>query len=186
MKHVITILISLIIFYFIYNIIFSKVYIKSNLDNRYYLVKNTKESQKVADTLAIINRNIKILLNQIKSKPDLSKNIQLIQSRYRAESLTENIDLSSTTYTINKGAEISFCIVARDSKEMIYDINLLMFVTIHELAHVGCESIGHTVEFKKFFKFLLEQAIICRVYKYTDYRKNPENYCGMQITSTPI
>ena len=60
-----------------------------------------------------------------------------------------------------------------------------MFVIIHELAHVASESIGHTDEFWKNFKFLLIEAEKIGIYKPIDYKTNPKNYCGMEITDNP-
>jgi hypothetical protein len=61
-----------------------------------------------------------------------------------------------------------------------------MFVTLHELAHVGTDEIGHGKEFGEFFKFLLEQAIKVGVYNYTNYSNSPQEYCGINITKSPL
>ena len=46
----------------------------------------------------------------------------------------------------------------------IHDMNTLMYVTIHELAHVGNDEIGHTPLFKAVFKFFLEQSVEIDIY----------------------
>ena len=46
-------------------------------------------------------------------------------------------------------------------------------------------SIGHTEEFWQNFKFLLENAIDENIYHPVDYKKNPQPYCGMDITDNP-
>ena len=61
-----------------------------------------------------------------------------------------------------------------------------MFVALHELSHIMTKSIGHTKEFWDNFKFLLQQAINTKVYKYQDFRKKPVKYCGTEITDTPL
>ena len=166
---------------------FGKILVKSTLDSNYYLVKPGKNQQKTADILAEINKNLLELISSLRSEnPVLSKNIQLLRSRYRSGILSENIDLSQTSYTVNKGTEMAICITTRDSNESIYDKNLLMFVCIHELAHVGTETVGHTLEFIKFFKFLLSKSIEKGIYTFVDYSKKPTEYCGMTIKSTPI
>jgi len=163
--------------------------ILSKIDNRYYIVRNNGDTQKSADTLAYINQRIQTLLNYIDQKTDhaeFDKNIKLLRERYNKDSLMENIELDNTTYTVNKGESIEFCLATRDSHQEIYDINKLMFVTIHELAHIGCVSFDHGEEFRKFFPYLVENAIKCGVYKYQDYSKKPEEYCGMTIDQSPI
>jgi hypothetical protein len=47
------------------------------------------------------------------------------------------------------------------------------------------ESVGHTDEFWQNFKFLLENAVELKLYTPVDYKKEPENYCGMDITDNP-
>jgi hypothetical protein len=49
------------------------------------------------------------------------------------------------------------------------------------MAHCATVSYGHTAEFKENFKFLLVQANKIGIYKITDYRRNPVDYCGMTI-----
>ena len=60
-----------------------------------------------------------------------------------------------------------------------------MYVAIHEIAHIATKSVGHTDEFWKNFKFLLQEAKEIGIYEPEDYKKNPKNYCGMKITDNP-
>lgn len=164
----------------------NSVSIKSSIDNRYYTVRNTKNAQESADLLAQTNKNIMFLIEHLKTLPSPSKNVELLIARYSPDSLTENISLENTTYTVNKGSEIAVCIASRDSHEKLYDINKIMFVMIHELAHVGCEGYGHGKEFVMFFIYLLRKAVELKIYEYHDYKQNPQEYCGMTISTTPI
>lgn len=174
--------------YFFYKLSFyiNSTTIKSNIDNNYYIVRNNKNKQKSADTLALININILKLIEHLKNEPNQTRNIKLLMSRYNSSSLMENINLENTTYTIDKGAEISVCLSSRDSSENIYDINELMFVIIHELAHVGCESYGHNAEFRVFFIYLLKKSMEINIYTYKDYFNKPIEYCGLTINATPV
>ena len=61
-----------------------------------------------------------------------------------------------------------------------------MFVALHELGHLMTKSIGHTEEFWKNFKFLLQEAIKIGIYTKDDFNKNPVEYCGTNITDTPL
>lgn len=184
-----TIIISILL-YFIYKQIklyIYSIYIKSSVDNNFYLVRNTFNKLQSANTLALINSRIKKLLNILNNynyKNDI--NVKLLISRYNPSNLMENITLDNTTYTINKGSEVSVCLATRDKNENVYDINKLMFVIIHELAHIGCVSHGHNNEFVKFFTFLLKICIENELYIYQDYSKEPVEYCGIIINTSPI
>ena len=62
----------------------------------------------------------------------------------------------------------------------------MMYVALHELAHVGCHEIGHTELFKDIFAFYTREAIKLGIYKYEDYDSNPVEYCGMVLSSSII
>lgn len=59
------------------------------------------------------------------------------------------------SYTINK-KKIYMCL--RDESGDYYDDNMLIFVALHELAHVMCDEIGHTEKFQVIFQDLLARA----------------------------
>lgn len=62
----------------------------------------------------------------------------------------------NSSYTINK-YRVFICL--RDKKtDAIYDDNTLVYVILHELAHVECPEIGHTELFKRIFFNLLDRA----------------------------
>jgi len=90
-----------------------------------------------------------------------------------------------TSFSVNKGEEIAFCLKSKKSGE-IHDANLIMYVALHEMAHIACPEIGHGELFKKIFKFLTEQAIELGIYKYDDYDSKPVEYCGMILSSNII
>lgn len=90
-----------------------------------------------------------------------------------------------TSYSVNKGEELSLCLTSKKTKEL-HNINLLMYVVIHELAHIACPEIGHGPLFKKIFKKLLEESIKINIYNYEDYNNKPLEYCGMILNSNII
>jgi hypothetical protein len=160
--------------------------VRSSIDNRFYTVRNDKNSQQSADLLAEINRRVLVLINHLDNLKNKTVNTKLLVSRYNPDSLMENVTQEHTTYTVNKGNEISVCLSTRDNNQDLYDINRLMFVIIHELAHIGSESYGHNKEFVLFFMYLLKQAVELKIYNYQDYSKQPIEYCGININTTPL
>jgi hypothetical protein len=76
------------------------------------------------------------------------------------------------SYTINK-SRIHICL--KDENDEYYDRNMLIYVILHELAHVLCDEIGHTAKFHTIFKEVLEKAIKAGVYD--DKIPPVKNYC---------
>jgi predicted metal-dependent hydrolase len=64
--------------------------------------------------------------------------------------------------------------------------NTVMFVMLHEMAHLMTETIGHTQEFWNNFKRILHDAVKLGIYKQVNYAQKPTPYCGMIITSSPL
>jgi len=199
---IIVILCICFIIYFVWCNYFSfneNIYITSTIDNRKYLIRRGKNKpdfflQQSADTLAEINRRVDLLINKllIKYANDDSLNYCIVHLRnnYNFDKISEAAyDNRYTTYTVNKD-EMHICLRTRDINENVYDINLLMYVILHELAHMcnydsrGVPIQGHGDEFKRIFRILVQESIDLNIYTYTDYRANPIEYCGMQLNSS--
>jgi predicted metal-dependent hydrolase len=87
---------------------------------------------------------------------------------------------------VNKGEKIVFCLRSKDKFANLEDENVIMFVAIHELAHIMTISIGHTEEFWNNFRFMLKEAIKMGIYIRHNFKKKPEKYCGTMITDSPL
>jgi hypothetical protein len=164
------------------------ILVKSPIDNKEYLVNNYVDRQQAADTLATIRKNIGIMRDYlVKNKklyPEYSTYIDLLNKRYDNVIIKENTEKNNyTSYSVNKGEEIVFCIRSKQNNQ-IHDINLLMYVALHEFAHVACPEIGHTPLFQKIFKFFLETGVLLQIYKYTDYANDSKEYCGIYISES--
>ena len=61
-----------------------------------------------------------------------------------------------------------------------------MFVALHEITHIMTKSIGHTEEFWRNFKFILQESVELGIYTRDEYSKNPKKYCGIEITHSPL
>jgi predicted metal-dependent hydrolase len=186
---IIFIIFIFIILYFILNNVYkydNLVKIKSPIDNDYYWVRDKNDKIKAANMLANIKINMKKLVNHLQqNKNKFPENMSYIRDlvlRTKKINIMETPqDEKYTSYTINKGEKIVFCLRSK-LLDNIHDMNTLMYVVIHEMAHVGCPEYGHTPLFKKIFKFLLQQGIVIGIYEPIDYRINPQNYCGMTIS----
>ena len=161
------------------------VYVKSKIDNRKYLVQNLKDKEKAADMLAKLRKKLIKFTNHI-YKEHPTEEIKRLKMKYKPNNITESgSDGNYTSYNVNKGQKIVFCIRERDKYNNLVKMNTIFFVALHELAHIMTKSIGHNKEFWDNFKFLLKFAIDNGYYKYTPYHIKPEKYCGIIITDTP-
>jgi predicted metal-dependent hydrolase len=187
----IIIILILILFLIVY-IFYNNTYYKDNLinqistvDNEEYFVRNVEDKSIAANTLATIKNNIKKLVLHLKtniSQYDNDKEYinNLVKRTKQINIMETPNDEKNTSYTINKGEKIVICLRSKFLSE-IHDINTIMYVVIHELAHVGCPEYGHTPLFKKIFIFLLKESHKINIYTPVDYRKKPQDYCGMTI-----
>ena len=187
----IIIILILIVFLIVY-IFYNNRYYKDNLvnqistvDNEEYFVRNVEDKSIAANTLATIKNNIKKLVlhlkNNISQHESEKEYINNLVKRTKQINIMETPDdEKNTSYTINKGEKIVICLRSKLLNE-IHDLNTIMYVVIHELAHVACPEYGHTPLFKKIFIFLLKESHKINIYTPIDYRKKPQDYCGMII-----
>lgn len=163
------------------------VYQTSTIDNKKYLVRNDERKQESADYMAKIKKNIYILIEHLKTNYANDERIFLLQKKYNPDSISESMKSSLyTSYSVNKGEKLVICIKEKDAEETLIDMNTVMFVVIHEIAHIITVSIGHTKEFWNNMKFLLENAITLGIYTNKNYKQNPQKYCGIMITDSPV
>ena len=156
-------------------------YVKSTLDNKEYLVRNVDDKQDAANLLSKMSININKLIDFLKKKYD-SKPVKRLIKKYDPSNITESSASSKyTSYSVNKGEKIVLCIRSRDDNAKLIDLNTLMFVALHELAHVRQYQLD-TDEFWTNFKILLTKSIELNIYK-VDYSKHPQKYCGITIDS---
>lgn len=171
------------------------IYVKSNIDKKEYLVRNLPDKQQACELLSTLNYNFKLLI-KILDESLLQKNnydeqkiedIKRLKGNYNENYISESSPGNKhTSYSINKGEKIVFCLRAKDGSDKLIDINTITFVGIHELAHLMTKSIGHTKEFWENMKFLLEVSIKNNIYKIQDFKNNPVEYCGVKITDSPL
>jgi len=90
---------------------------------------------------------------------------------------------------LNKGDKIHICIRHPKTGEF-FDINTLMFVLIHELAHIAdplyYENDDHPDSFWKINIQLLQDAEECGIYQNINYMEHPVEYCHIIINSNPL
>ena len=168
--------------------IFQLKCIVSTVDGEKYCVRERKEVGRAVDLLARITEKMKKIVAQLDEKyPKDKDNVRRLVSKFNPKKIVETLPTSEyTAYSENKGQKIAFCLnKQKQDNDNLIDENTLMFVALHEMAHVASKSIGHNTEFWNNFTFLIEEAEEMQLYTPIDYSKKNAEYCGMTITSSP-
>lgn len=203
MKMIIVIVLVLVLItcYWYFTLFYTDQRIRSTIDQNEYVIRhgNTKSRTfllESANMLALINIRIEKLIQHLLEKysNDNTRNyfIKQLRERYSFRVLSEaTVDQRYTTFTVNK-SDINICLRTRDSNEHVYDINTLMYVLLHELAHMcnfniyGQAIIGHGKEFIDIFSLLVKESISIGVYTFVDYRVTPVEYCNIMINTSVV
>ena len=193
-------IIFLLCFIFIFKYLYyNEVCYVETFDQNSYLVRNLPDKNNAAKMLANIRTKLIIFIDELvldaeqenleeddKIKSELINNykyIKMIKKRLPYSKIKESSAKSEyTSYSINKGEELVFCLRSKINNKL-HDINDIMYVAVHEIAHIGCPEIGHTPLFKKINLFLLKRAVEKGLYKFENYRKTQKEYCGITLTS---
>jgi hypothetical protein len=198
---IVTLVLVFVIYIYLENRTYDVTYVKSAIDNNEYLVRNLGDKQKAADLLAKVKSKLTALtqylltLNDDKLKKyskkasldEMKDNISRLNKRFQPDNISESTPHEKyTSYSVNKGEKIVFCLRTKNKKETLINENIIMFVALHELSHVMTKSVGHTTEFWNNFQFLLKIAVKLQLYNNTNYNDTPVDYCGTQITDTPL
>ena len=195
MASIITIVIILIILYVTYDkyaLWRTKLVCIEN--GECFNVHTTHKGHKEAvHVLSKINKRVNKLISILEKKythPDSKryKLIHRIKTRYNKHNIRENSPYEEgddTSYTIDKGKITALCLREDDPTPDIHNINLLMFVVLHELTHMGLTESQHPPTFWEAFKFILTEAQMANLIINQNYALSPELYCGMEITSNP-
>lgn len=163
--------------------------VRSRKDGNVYRVQDLPDKQEAADHLANIRANMEKLIEHYKKDPSsmTDPRVKVLVGRFNPDCFMENdIESNSTSYSENKGEKIVVCIRDKRPPHKFIDENTIMFVLLHEMAHLMTTSVGHTPEFWTNFKRILQDAVQCGIYTEVNYAREPTPYCGMTITDTPI
>jgi hypothetical protein len=165
-------------------------YVQSEYDKNKYLVRNLPDRKQAANLLGQLRARLIQLIKALLQRHPNDPRVQRLRANFNPDQISETPESAGnvTSYSVNKGEKIVFCIRQRNERNELVDINTLMFVAIHELSHLMTQSIGHTKEFWTNMKFLLSEAMSdgIRLYTYQPFAEQPKPYCGTMITDTPL
>jgi hypothetical protein len=158
----------------------------SSKDGNRYCVRERDKLELAANLLAEVTQKMKDMVAYMKEKhPEDPRTKRLVEG-FNPKKISETLPTSElTAYSENKGEKIAFCLNTTKEGNRLIDINTLTFVALHELTHIMTSSIGHKQEFWNNFKYLLQNAKKAGIYYPVDYKKDPQQYCGMTINDNP-
>lgn len=189
----ILIFVLIIFFYGIFIVNYGNVtYVESYYDGNKYLVQNSEHKEESAVLLSKLIERMKFLRDHLKENiekySDHKEYINLLSKNfndYRTNIYEGSGENNMTSYAVNKGEELVFCLHSKKTNKL-HDINLLMYVAIHEMAHMACPEVGHGDLFKKVFNFLTLTAMDLKIYTKIDFELNNQEYCGMMLTTSIV
>ena len=160
-------------------------------DGQSYDMQNLPHKEKAVALLANIRANLVKLHEYYRNTPNVAQDPPIARfiERFSPDVFCEN-DMQSpdTSYSENKGQRIVVCLRDKTNPPQypLVPQNTVMFVMLHEMAHLMTETVGHTQEFWTNFKRILADAVQLGIYQPENYAQSPVKYCGMTITDSPI
>jgi hypothetical protein len=165
------------------------VEVRSTTDQNVYRVQNLPDKQAACNKMAEIRGRLEKLIEHYRSDPASAADprVKVMISRFNPENMCENdLDSDTTSYSENKGEKIVVCLRDKSPPYNIADTNTIMFVILHEMAHLMTTTVGHTPEFWTNFRRILQDSVSIQIYQQVNYSRTPVSYCGMTITDSPI
>jgi len=168
------------------------IYVSSDIDNRKYLVRDLPDKTEVANLLAMIRTRIIYLTEYLmlhkadKDYVDFKPYIKRLNDRIYHTLISESSPYSSyTSYSVNIGEQLVFCVRSKNDNGL-HDLNLVMYVALHEISHIACPEDGHTFLFRRIFEFFAQTAIDRHLYNKIPFELDPAEYCGITITDSVV
>lgn len=171
--------------------------VTSSVDQLPYRIQPAHDNPTAAaDTLARLNRRSTDLLRALKRRwrgadPNDPRTAAVgrLLARYNPDNLAENSPADptrDTSYTVGKGSLVALCLRERGGAADLHALDVLTFVTYHELGHIALDEVNHPPIFWRAFRWLLEEAEAAGIYRSPDFAAQPERYCGILVNYSPV
>ena len=165
------------------------VSVKSSVDGNTYQVRDMPDKQEAADLLARVRQRMQKLYNYLIATYPEKLQVKQLKQNFKPDPsrISESTpDAEHTSYSVNKGESVHFCLrQRRGNNESLVKENIMVFVALHEMAHMVTPTIGHGPDFWNNFGWLLKIAEDQGIYTYEDFSAHPVSYCGVKITDSP-
>jgi len=138
----------------------------------------------ILDKIIILLARLKESINKYSEYPVLTRRIRALLKHFNSDEVIEKTTGNPTALTVGKGRKMYICL--RNANGAFIDENIIMFVVLHECAHVmHYDGWGHETNFWVVFKFLLGEAISAGIYTPVNYYNSPTMYCGLKVAYNP-
>jgi hypothetical protein len=133
-------------------------------------------------------------ISEIQTREYIQARVEQLMRNYDSDKIYEISPLNpqgNTSYAEGK-KKLVLCLREKhpgdDGLHDLHDVNTMMFVVIHELAHMMNNLWGHDEDsnFWYLFKFLLVRAVEIEIYEPENYALRPIVYCGLKLTYNPL
>lgn len=146
-----------------------------------YAVRRQPGCQDVARRLGELEDHVRSFLDAVDGIIPGDPRIAAIRRRWRGGFSEVAYGSSTIAYSVDKD-DIHICV--RNADGHLEDLNNVMYVALHELAHVCTSEYGHTPLFWANFRWLLEVAEATKHYTYAEH--GAETYCGHPLGENVI
>ena len=191
MQQFLVLILVILIIYLIFSIRNAGL-VTAEFNGQIYMVQEHSDKMKAVDLLIKLKKDLTIITQKSLERANKEKNyvyveyITNILNRMNTVYIREvEKDSPYTSYSVNKGEELVFCLRNKTTFEF-YDYNKILYVAVHEIAHIGCPEVGHTKLFFELNKYLLETAKNSEMYDFVDYNSVPAEYCGIEINTNVL
>jgi WLM domain len=155
--------------------------VASKVDGRSYVVRDVPDKREAADLLARATQRLVLLVDHMRKSFPGDPDVAFMYDNFTADNVTETTTWDgNAAFTLDKGRQIALCLRSRETGRL-QDLEVITFVAIHELAHLMTNEVGHPEKFYINNRRLLREAISLRLYKFIDFSRHPESYCGITI-----
>jgi hypothetical protein len=141
---------------------YPSTYVTSTVDGKSYKVRDMPDKQKAANLMAMLRVRLVKLCDALEKKYPDKAQVKMMVKNFRSDPerfIEATPDSDHTSSTVNKGESINMCLRQREGpNESLVDENVMMFVALHEFAHICTESVGHDADFWNNFGWLLKEA----------------------------
>lgn len=148
-----------------------------------YNVRSEPGAAKIADRLAALQDVAARFLSEASRKyqGEARAVVERIRQKWDG-TLSEIPGNDEVAYSLDKNS-VAICVRAPGGG--IETLNRSVFVLLHEFAHIATADTGHTPEFWRNMKILLEMAHALGVYK-DDLHQPESTYCGHPLGQSPM
>lgn len=158
------------------------VWVKNSAGEAYY-VKNLPNAKEAADHLHRLQQHVHEFLKKAGEVDPYDHRLKRIVDRWDG-TLSEVEDVKDNiAYSLGK-TTLHICVREKDGS--LASINSCMFVMMHELGHIATVSYGHTTEFWRNMRYLLEMGQYTGHYEFVDHDDIPVMLCGKYLGPSPM